>query len=109
MVGADIKVPWQNSNEFCRFLGYLLAEGSISRTNNQIRFTNSSKEMINDFVTITRNVFDLEAKVYKYKENTYDVIINSTALRSILLKFGMSYGGAEEKYISDLIIKKQYK
>lgn len=103
--GQIVKMPWQNSNKFCRFLGYMLAEGSVSKSNNQVRLTNSSKEIINDFVSIAKDLFGLEAKVHKYKSVAYGIIINSVVLRSLLLKFGMSYGGAGEKYISELILR----
>jgi len=103
--GGLVKVPWQNSNEFCRFLGYLLAEGSVSKSNTQIRLTNGSKEIIEDYVNITKNVFGLNAYTYKYKKGSYDIIINNVALRNILLKFGMSYDGSKGKSIPNLILE----
>jgi chromosome segregation protein len=103
--GSILRMPWQNSNELCRFLGYLLADGSTSMHNNQIRFTNGTEEVVQDFARITKDVFHVEPHIYKYKENACDVIINNIALRNLLLKFGMSFEGAGGKYISELLLK----
>lgn len=99
------KICWQNSNEFCRFLGYLLAEGSISESNDQIRMSNSSPEIVSDYVNIVKHSFGLKARVYRYKKSHYDVIVNSVPLRDMLLKFGMTYAGAVGKNIPDIILK----
>ena len=103
--GETLLMQWRNSNEFCRFLGYLLAEGSVSRSNNQIRFTNGSEEVVADFVGITKKLFGLEPHVYKYKKGSYDVIINSVILRNILLKFGMSFDGSAGKTVPEMVFR----
>ncbi len=98
-------MPWRNSDKFCRFLGYLLSEGSVSRSNNQIRLTNGSDEVIDDYAKIAKELFGLEPHIFQYKEGAKDVIINSVALRNILLNFGMDYDGAGAKSIPELIFR----
>lgn len=102
---CPMRIPWHNSNELCRFLGYMLAEGSISRTNSQVRITNGSDEIISDFKEITQKVFGLETHIYKYKKGAYDAIVNCAPLRRILLNFGMNYEGAGEKEIPKVILQ----
>ncbi len=102
---CPMRIPWQNSNGFCRFLGYLLAEGSISEANDQIRLTNGSDEVVSDFAMLAKELFGLEPHVYRYKKGAYDVVINCVALRDLLLTFGMSYDGAGGKSIPEVIMR----
>ncbi|MFH0738065.1 MAG: LAGLIDADG family homing endonuclease [Candidatus Micrarchaeota archaeon] len=104
--GKEIfRFPWRNSDGFCRFLGYLLAEGSVSRSNNQIRFTNATEEVVADFIALAKGLFGLEPHIHRYKKGTYDVIINSVGLRNVLLRFGMSYGGSGEKSVPEMLFR----
>ncbi|MBN2478256.1 hypothetical protein JXB01_03115 [Candidatus Micrarchaeota archaeon] len=98
-------VPWKNSNKFCRFLGYLLAEGRITQTN-QVWFTNGSREIVEDYVSLVNELFDEKPTVNEYKANCWDVIFYSSPLAKILSQFGMSYEGTEGKTIPNMLLSK---
>lgn len=99
-------LPWKNSNDFCRFLGYLLAEGQISKHSNQIRFTNGNKEIVKDYVLLVKKLFNEKATVNSYKKGCWDVLFYSAPLSRVLSKFGMSYEGTAGKFISNIVLKK---
>ncbi len=63
-----IKVPAHNSPQFCKFLGYLISEGSheINRNKiNGISFTNSNEYLLKDFRATANRLFGLEPYVQK--------------------------------------------
>lgn len=99
------KVPWKNSKEFSRFLGYLLAEGRLSNTSNQIWFTNGSPELVHDYIKCCKKIFDISLKPKEYKPSCWDVILYSTPLMKILKLFGLPIGSTEKKEISNLYLK----
>ncbi len=86
---VSYKMLWENSPEFSRFLGYLIAEGRLSDTN-QIWFTNGDQEIVEDYVNIARKLFGVEPSINEYKPNVWDVLIYSKPLIKILEKFGMA-------------------
>lgn len=97
------KIPWNNSPEFSRFLGYLIAEGRLTDSN-QIWFTNGREEIIVDYVKIVKKLFDLDVKVNEYKPGCWDVLIYSSSLLKILTYFGMSIEGAGGKDLTNLYL-----
>ena len=97
-------IPWWNSNEFCRFLGYLLAEGQVTK-GNQIRFTNGTKELVDDYVYLVEKLFGEKPTVNSYKPGSWDVLFYSSVMCKILIKFGMSYKGSGEKSIPPFLLK----
>ena len=99
------RIPWENSNELCRFLGYLLAEGSISTANNQLRLTNGSDEIVSDYIELSKTLFGAVPFAKKYKKNAYEVVVNSSPLAKLLSKMGMSFDGAGEKSIPNIILQ----
>ncbi len=99
-----LPIPWKNSNEFCRFLGYLLSEGQVTKSN-QIRFTNGTKELVEDYVSLVEKLFGEKATVNRYKPGSWDVLFYSSVLSRILLKFGMSYKGSGAKFIPSFLLK----
>ena len=82
------KMIWMNSPSFSRLLGYLLSEGRLSTTSNQIWFTNGDEELVSDYSKIIKEVFDLTPTINEYKPNCWDVIGYSFVIRIILSKFG---------------------
>jgi intein/homing endonuclease len=70
-------LPAEGSNdcedEKVKLLGYILSEGTIGNT--FVRFTNSSKEVVNDFIECVKK-FDKNLKVVRMKSNpsTYRVV-----------------------------------
>ena len=71
------KIPWENSPEFSRFFGYLLAEGRIAIEANQIWFTNGSEELIQDYSSLVKKLFGANLSINEYKPNCWDVIFYS--------------------------------
>ncbi|MBI4019673.1 MAG: hypothetical protein HY364_05510 [Candidatus Aenigmarchaeota archaeon] len=68
-----INIPNHNSPEMCKFLGYLISEGSheVNRGKNcGISFTNSNELLLKDFESITQNLFGLAPYVHKKKGRT---------------------------------------
>lgn len=90
---------WQNSKEFSKVLGYLLAEGHMTRSN-QIWFTNGTPEVVEDYALSIKKVFNETPSIFEYKPNCWDVIIYSSPIKKILSKFGMPLsGGTKNKFI----------
>ncbi|MFB6204795.1 MAG: LAGLIDADG family homing endonuclease, partial [Candidatus Nanohaloarchaea archaeon] len=102
-----IKLPSENSPEFSRFLGYMLAEGSVPNSSDQVRFINEKKEIVSNFEQLASEVFDVETNREEYKEGCWDVLIYSQALNTLLRKFGMD--GAAGKKISDIYLNRAEK
>jgi len=99
------KMPWKNSPEFARFLGYLLAEGKLPPSSSQIWFTNGNDKIIADFKKLVDKLFEVDASVNEYKPNCWDVLFYSEPLRKILIKFGMSLKNTQHKKITNLFLK----
>jgi len=98
------KVPWKNSKEFSRILGYLIAEGRLTKSN-QVWFTNGCEEIIKDYALNIVKLFEVHTTINEYKPNCYDVISYSKPLETILTKFGMSFKGTGDKSITNLFLK----
>ncbi|MBW2974992.1 chromosome segregation protein SMC [Candidatus Woesearchaeota archaeon] len=98
------KIPWKNSGGLARLLGYLIAEGRLTDSN-QVWFTNSCEEIVEDFEGLVKEVFGIEPSVKEYKPNCFDVIAYSTPMQVILSKFGMSFKGTEDKKITNIFLK----
>jgi len=98
------KIPWENSKEFARLLGYLIAEGRLTESN-QVWFTNGCEELVEDYVKIVKNVFGLTSTINEYKPNCYDVLVYSRPMEIILSKFGMSFRGTEDKEVKNIFLK----
>ena len=97
-------IPWKNSPELARLLGYLLAEGRLTPTN-QIWFTNGTKEIVEDYAFLFQKVFKERVTVNEYKPNCWDLLAYSRPLQVILSKFGMPLeGGSERKQITNLFL-----
>jgi len=101
----SIPMVWKNSPELMRFLGYLLAEGRLTKSN-QIWFTNGTQEIVEDYLNLTKKLFNFAPEIKEYKPNCYDIILYSKPLIKILEKFGMQQNKTtEHKDISNLILK----
>jgi len=98
------KVPWKNSLEFARFFGYLLAEGRLPPTSNQIWFTNGTEEVVEDYKRLIDWLFGVNSTVNEYKKDCWDVLAYSAPVRTILTKFGMPIGKTKDKKITNLFL-----
>ncbi len=97
--GKITRFPFENSPEFARFLGYLLAEGRLADSS-QIWFTNGDSEIVADYVSLVHSLFGENPLIREYKKGCWDVIIFSEPLRKLLAKLGMAKQ-TEHKYISN--------
>ncbi|AJF59989.1 MAG: chromosome segregation protein [archaeon GW2011_AR10] len=86
----ETKMVWRNSKEFSRLLGYIFAEGSVSGKN--IRVVSKTPEIVEDIKNMSKKIFGLDAKVYKYKNKAFDIILYSHAVYRIFSKFGLAEG-----------------
>lgn len=99
------KIPWGNTPELSRMLGYLLAEGRYSQSN-QIWFTNGTEEVVQDYHHCITTVFGIRATINEYKANAYDVLAYSKPAQVILEKLGMKIGGkAGDKGVAELFFR----
>lgn len=98
------KMIWKNSPEFARFLGYLLAEGRLPQTSNQIWFTNGTEEVVADYKRLIDSLFEVNSNINEYKPNCWDILAYSSPIRKILTKFGMPIGVTKDKAITDLLL-----
>jgi chromosome segregation protein len=96
---------WENSPEFSRLLGYLIAEGRLAISSSQIWFTNSSEEIVKDYKNLMERLCGVRVTVNEYKANCYDVLAYSEPLRKLLIKFGMSLGNTIDKKLTNLFLK----
>ncbi len=97
-----IRMIWENCEDFARFLGYLLAEGRVTK-NNQIWFTNGREELIQDYTQLSKRLFGVRTTINEYKYNCWDVLIYSNTLIKILSKFGM-HNKTQHKTITNLFL-----
>lgn len=102
MNGKNTNFSFENSQEFSRFFGYLLSEGRLADSS-QIWFTNSDKNIINDYVNIVKKLFNKEPLVREYKPGCWDVIIFSEPLNIILSKLGISSKTQKKKISNDFL------
>jgi len=102
----NLRVPESVSEEFARFLGYVISEGRVTSAA-QVWFVNEDIEMVNDFNECVKKCFDVEAKVFSYKGDTKDVIVFSRPLTLLLDRmFGMTIDGhSRTKKVPDQIFK----
>jgi len=98
------KIPWVNSKELARLLGYLIAEGRITKTN-QVWFTSGTEEMVSDYVKIAKETLSITPTIKEYKPNCWDCLIFSGPIVKILEKFGMSFEGAGDKTLTNMFLE----
>jgi len=63
----QVVVPLFTSPDFWRWVGYFLAEGYLGN-DNSFTFVNSSKEIQNDYIALTKKLFHIDVNVKRKKE-----------------------------------------
>ena len=100
-----IVFPTYVTKELSRFLGYLLAEGDVD--GDTIVFTNSNKEVLDDYEKIVYNLFGI--KVYKEldrrKSNLYRYKAHSSLLVFYIDKMGGINFKSKNKHIFNLLFE----
>lgn len=82
---GQVRLPRRIDRSAARFLGYILSEGRTT-SSNQVWFVNEDRKIVEDYVACAREAFDVEAKVFDYKDCARDVLIFSSALCDLLEK-----------------------
>lgn len=85
------------NNEFCRLIGYFMAEGSYQ--NGLIfSFNKNEKDLINDVKFISNSLFNLKISVIKAGENAVNVEINSKNLEIVFKEIlGIAHGALNKR------------
>lgn len=90
---GHVRIPRRLDRAVARFLGYLIAEGRTTLSN-QVWFVNEDPEIVADFSRCAQEAFGLQAGVFSYKHGARDVILFSRALCVALYRwFGLDIGG----------------
>jgi chromosome segregation protein len=94
-----IKIPKVLDKSLVRFLGYLIAEGRTTFSN-QVWFVNNDEAIVKDFVKCSQKTFGLKPKIFSYKKTAKDVIIFSSMLCKFLNKvFKIKHEGSSKEKI----------
>lgn len=67
--------PSMMTKDFARFLGYMVADGTVAR--NSIKFSKRNKEVSEDFQRIVKELFNYDANVKYRKSNDYMCEVSS--------------------------------
>jgi len=83
-----INVPERTSPDFWRWMGYFIAEGCVQPMRTTCRFwwSNSDPCVREDFLQLTRTLFDLEMTC---RPDSYDCYVDSVQLRELFEKLGL--------------------
>ncbi|RLE38563.1 hypothetical protein DRJ17_03560 [Candidatus Woesearchaeota archaeon] len=85
-----ITYPKRSSPELCRWIAYIVSEGSIENRKNKnyaIHFTNYSDELLSDFKRITKDIFGL--KFRSKRSNKHELFVHSKQLVDVLKQLGV--------------------
>jgi len=98
------KYPLKTSPKLGRFLGYLVAEGWISRYPAWFLMTNSDEEILYDFQKLTLELFNLQTKKIIQERRTM-LKIASAGLNKFLQEIGFNFGRSAEKEVPWTILR----
>ncbi len=90
-----LRVPWNNSKEFSRFLGLILAEGRLTK-NGQVWFVNGTEEIVKEYYVLTQKLFGAHTTINEYKPRAWDVITYSKPLITLLKHFGVGQNSGDK-------------
>lgn len=93
-------LPKVLTKDFARFLGYIVADGTIYKKG--IRYSKRDLSTVKDFKRVTDSVFGTNYKIIS-QHNKYEYTINSTQIS----KFLFNIGGMcpHNKYVPDIILQ----
>jgi V/A-type H+-transporting ATPase subunit A len=90
--GKEIRLPKEINPELSEFLAYIIADGNLKRSSFSIKFYNSSQELLNRFIELSKALFDISPYIYKHpKSNSYIAQIDCKALFDLLVSLGLPY------------------
>jgi stage III sporulation protein SpoIIIAA/intein/homing endonuclease len=101
----DGKLPAELSEDLARFLGYLVAEGTLSFSN-QVAFCHTDPEVQADMTRLTESLFGLSLRQHLHRGewNGKDFRIFGVKLRRFLAHLGLIHGRAADKRIPPCIL-----
>jgi len=101
----DGKVPEVLTENLARFLGYLIAEGTLS-FDNQVYFSHTDPEVQDDMVGLTESLFGLNLRRHLYhgQWNGKDFRVFGVKMRRFLAHLGLTQGLAASKHIPACIL-----
>ncbi|MCD6477171.1 MAG: Flp pilus assembly complex ATPase component TadA [Candidatus Aenigmarchaeota archaeon] len=78
------------NKDFCRFLGYYVAEGYVSSDKNGVIITNSNKKIIKDIFSISNSLFGREPSIRETKGlgKSKQIRIQNSPLGHLILRLG---------------------
>jgi V/A-type H+-transporting ATPase subunit A len=94
--GKSIRIPERMSRELGEFLGLFVAEGYI-RNPGTVVFTNSDERLRERFLTLSRELFDLNGTTEFQREKTPNVLLHSRLLVDLLDALGTGRGSAAKR------------
>ncbi len=103
---AQINLPLKVSKELARILAYIASESHIfDKTNSKyVSFTNVDKELLEDFFTCVKKIFNLNPKIKK-REKITTIKLHSTELHNFLkLNAKEVLGKSRDKKIPAIIM-----
>ena len=100
--GKILRAPPVMTPDFAEFLGLFVSEGYI-RGRRTVVFTNSEESLLQRFLTLARELFDVEGRVELPKGKTPNALVHSVTLARLLeaLKTGRT---SHEKRIPPLVL-----
>ena len=102
----DIRVPEVMTPDFGAFLGYLVGDGHISRVKRHLGLTSGDDAMIEHFVALVEDLFEV-APVVKKDGNRWRALVHAEALSDLLVDgLGLTHGpSAREKTVPELVLR----
>lgn len=86
------KIPKYVSSGFCGFLGFLLADGTVTKRNRSVRLFNKNLELLRAYAKPLQNDFGATSRIFCGKENVYVSTSYLTWLQNLLEKWGVPIG-----------------
>ncbi|MCC6188889.1 MAG: hypothetical protein IT318_07630 [Anaerolineales bacterium] len=102
----DCRLPETLDEDLARFLGYLVAEGTLS-FDNQVAFCHTDPEIQADMAGLTESLFGLRLRrhLYQGRWNGKDFRIFGVKLRRFLARLGLPQGTAAAKRIPGCLLR----
>ncbi len=102
---VPIKIPAQTSEAFWRWMGYLVAEGcaeDLEKGAGKIWWTNTDPELRTDFITLSRELFDVDAR----ERNEAQISIYGRDLVRFLSELGLPVPlNSGNKHVPELLYR----
>jgi V/A-type H+-transporting ATPase subunit A len=94
--GKSIRIPEVVSDRLAEFLGLFVSEGYV-RGGRTVVFTNSDEALLTRFLSLTKDLFDLDGKIERQVGKTPNVLVASTSLVRLLDRFETGRTSGEKR------------